>query len=195
MQFIEINTAPALDLSNLIARQKLSATDRKTLDGTVAGIADILEQMAESRPSANGHRSRLQDMADDAERKLAESPTRENREALHGAIVRHQNAEKTFGRINAALSHAARVKIDSLRPIAERILDAVEADLESEGAKRRAEITEADRVFGECGDCSEFDRRLQRTRDFLAIERAAIREAGAALAWLASKDFCPNPYL
>lgn len=194
MTFTEAPAAP-LNVDSLIRRQKPASADRKTLDAAVHEIDGILALIAKARPSANGHYAKLHHIADQAERELAANPTAANMEALHDAITRHRDAEASFQRIDAALSHAARVRIDSLRPIAERVLDSVEADLEAEGAKRRAEITEADSVFGETGDAAEFNRRMARTKTFLDDERLAIRQNGAALAWLAEKGLARNPYL
>lgn len=189
------NTSPALSLDALIRRQKLTTTDRKATDTAVAEIGTILKVIARNRPSSHGTVSKLHLAADKAESILVTNPTAENAEALHDALVRHRDAEVSFTRIDAALNLASRTRIDSLRPVAERILDAVEADLETEAAKRREEFVKADAVFGESGDASEFDRRLARTRSFLADERVAIRQNGAALDWLAKMGFTENPFL
>ena len=194
MTFTEAPAAP-LNVDALIRRQKVSGSDRKTLDATVGEIDKILDLIALNRPTGNGHTSGLHLIADQAERDLAANPTAANADRLHEAVTRHRDASASFARINAALNHAARVKIDGLRPIAERVLDAVEAALQAEGSKRRAEILAVDAIFGEAGDAAEFDRRLERTRQAIADERIAIRQQGAALAWLAEKGLARNPYL
>ena len=194
MTFTEAPAAP-LNVDSLIRRQKVSGGDRKTLDATVGEIDKILDLIAHNRPSGAGHTSGLHLIADQAERDLAADPTAANADRLHEAVTRHRDASVSFARINAALNFAARQKIDALRPIAERVLDSVEAALESEGARRKAEILQADSVFGESGDVGEFDRRLARTKAVLADERTAIRQQGAPLAWLAEKGLTRNPYL
>jgi hypothetical protein len=191
------NHAPVapLDLSTLIKRQKLSAPDRKELDAAVAEITRVLAKMNAHRPDSQSFTSPLHLAADEAERALAADPSDANLEACNAADDALRAAESRYKRIGPALDHACRVKIDSLRAVAERILDATEADLESEGSKRRAEIIAADAVFGEGSDAAEFDARLARTRVLLAEERQAIRAQGASLSWLSAKGFCGNPYL
>jgi hypothetical protein len=190
------NHAPAapLDVTSLIRRQRLSAADRKELDAAVAKVTDLLDQIRESEPGTGHRRSFLSIAADQAEAAYAADPSRENREKLNSAVARNASAEASYPAINRAANLALRTTIDSLQPVAERVLDAVAADLETEGSKRREEIVKADAVFGTCGDCAEFDRRLQRTRDVLADERVTIRQKGASLAWLADKGFAVNPY-
>jgi hypothetical protein len=63
------NHAPAapLDVSSLIKRQKLSASDRTALRSTCERIARSLDLIESNRPNAAGHYSRLQAAADAAE--------------------------------------------------------------------------------------------------------------------------------
>jgi hypothetical protein len=62
------NHAPAapLDVTTLIRRQKLSASDRTALRSTCERIARSLDQIEANRPSKTGFYSRLQAAADAA---------------------------------------------------------------------------------------------------------------------------------
>jgi hypothetical protein len=190
------NHAPVapLDVSSLIRRQKLSAADRTALTSTCRRIAKSLDLIEASRPSKSGHYSRLQAAADAAEAQAAAAPSPANVEELHRAVTRHHEASTSFDRINIALNTAVRREIDSLAPLANRLLDSTAAALETEGKKRLAEITQADATFGDAGDSTEFQRRLTATRTNLADERQAVNQAGAALAWLCRFEFTADPF-
>ena len=190
------NHAPAapLDLTALIRRQKLSTADRATLRATCERIARSLDLIAATRPSANGHYSRLQAAADAAEREAMSDPTSANVERLHLAVVRASQATVSFDRINPALNAAIRREIDSLTGLANRLLDGTAAALETEGKKRLAEIVHADATFGEAGDGTEFERRLDATRANLSDERTQVNTAGAALSWLCRHGFIGDPF-
>ena len=189
----QTNSAP-LNVGSLIRRQKLSAGDKATLRATCERIAKSLDLIAATRPSANGHYSRLQAAADAAEREAMSDPTSENVERLHLAVVRASQATVSFDRINLALNAAIRREIDSLAPLSNRLLDGTAAALETEGKKRLAEIVHADAVFGEGGDGTEFSRRLDATRANLSDERTQVNTAGAALSWLCRHGFTSDPF-
>jgi hypothetical protein len=186
--------AAPLDVTSLIKRQKLSASDRTALRSTCERIARSLDLIESNRPSKTNFYSRLQAAADAAEREAMDDPTPENVERLHVAVVRASQATTTFDRINVALNAAIRREIDSLTPLANRLLDATATALETEGKKRLAEITQADATFGEAGDSTEFQRRLDSTRVSLSDERSAVNQGGAALDWLCRHGFTENPF-
>lgn len=190
------NHAPAapLDLTALIRRQKLSGADKTALTSTCERIARSLDLIAATRPSANGHYSRLQAAADAAEREVMADPTPATAEKLHLAVLRASQAATSFPRINAAMNAAIHREIDSLAPLANRLLDSTAKALDDEGSKRLREITQADSVFGEAGDSTEFSRRLDATRANLADERRAVNAGGAALAWLCRHHFSADPF-
>ena len=195
MQVLDHPTAAApLDLSTLIRRQKLSAGDKAALTSTCRRIAKSLDLIESSRPNAAGHYSRLQAAADVAEREAMSDPTPATVERLHLAVTRVSQATTSFDRINTALNAAIRREIDGLAPLANRLLDATATALETEGKKRLAEITQADATFGEAGDSTEFQRRLDSTRVSLSDERSAVNQGGAALDWLCRHGFTENPF-
>ena len=195
MQVLDHPTAAApLDLSTLIRRQKLSAGDKAALTSTCRRIAKSLDLIESSRPNAAGHYSRLQAAADVAEREAMSDPTPATVERLHLAVTRVSQATTSFDRINVALNVAIRREIDSLAPLANRLLDSTAAVLETEGQKRLREITQSDAIFGEAGDGAEFSRRLDATRTNLADERQAVNQAGGALAWLVRFEFTADPF-
>ena len=183
-----------LDVTSLIRRQKLSAGDKATLAATCERIARSLDLIAATRPSANGHYSRLQAAADAAEREAITDPTSATAEKLHLAVLRANQAATTFPRINAALNAAIRREIDSLTGLANRLLDGTAKALDDEGSKRMKEIVQADSVFGEAGDSTEFSRRLDATKANLADERRAVNAGGAALDWLCRHHFSADPF-
>jgi hypothetical protein len=186
--------AAPLDVSSLIKRQKLSASDRTTLRSTCERIARSLDLIESSRPNAAGHYSRLQAAADVAEREAMSDPTPATVERLHLAVTRVSQATVTFDRINVALNAAIRREIDGLAGLANRLLDSTAAVLETEGQKRLREIAQADSTFGEAGDGAEFQRRLDATRVNLSDERQAVNAAGAALSWLCRHGFSADPF-
>lgn len=195
MIVLDYPTAVApLDVTSLIRRQKLSAADRATLRATCQRIAKSLDLVAATRPSSNGHYSRLQADADSAEREVMTDPTPANVEKLHLAVVRVSQAATSFPRINVAMNAAIRREIDSLTGLANRLLDGTAAALETEGRKRLAEIVHADATFGEGGDGTEFSRRLDATKANLADERRAVNAGGAALDWLCRHGFSADPF-
>jgi hypothetical protein len=194
MQVLDHAPAAPLDVTSLIRRQKLSAADRATLTSTCQRIARSLDLIEASRPSKTGFYSRLQAAADVAEREAMDDPTVANVERLHLAVTRASQATVTFDRINVALNAAIRREIDSLAPLANRLLDSTAAVLETEGKKRLAEIVHTDSVFGEAGDSAEFSRRLDATRANLSDERQAVNAAGAALAWLCRFELSGDPF-
>jgi hypothetical protein len=187
-------TAAPLDVTSLIKRQKLSASDKTALTSTCRRIAKSLDLIEASRPSMTGFYSRLQAAADVAEREVMDDPSPESVERLHVAVVRVSQAAVSFPRINPALNAAIRREIDGLAPLANKVLDATATVLETEGKKRLAEITQADSTFGEAGDGAEFQRRLDATRANLSDERQAVNQAGAALAWLCRFEFSADPF-
>jgi hypothetical protein len=193
---IVLDHAPAapLDVTSLIRRQRLSGSDKTTLTSTCQRIARSLDLIESNRPSKTNFYSRLQAAADVAEREAAGNPTPESVERLHLAVVRASQATTTFDRINVALNVAIRREIDGLAPLANRLLDSTGKSLDDEGSKRLREITQADSVFGEAGDSTEFQRRLAATRANLADERQAVNQAGAALAWLVRFEFTADPF-
>jgi hypothetical protein len=193
---IVLDHAPAtpLDVTSLIRRQKLSAGDKTTLTSTCRRIAKSLDLIEANRPSKTGFYSRLQAAADAAEAQAAADPSPANVEELHRAVTRHHEASTSFDRINIALNTAVRREIDSLAPLANRLLDSTAKALDDEGSKRMKEITQADSVFGEAGDSTEFQRRLTATRANLADERQAVNAAGAALSWLCRHGFTADPF-
>jgi hypothetical protein len=186
--------AAPLDVSSLIKRQKLSASDRTALRSTCERIARSLDLIEASRPSKTGFYSRLQAAADVAEREVMDDPTPANVERLHVAVTRVSQAAVSFPRINPALNAAIRREIDGLAPLANRLLDSTAKALADEGSKRLREITQADSVFGEAGDSAEFQRRLDSTRVSLSDERSAVNQGGAALDWLCRHGFTENPF-
>ena len=195
MQVLDYPTAVApLDVTSLIRRQKLSAADKTTLTSTCKRIAKSLDLVAATRPSSNGHYSRLQADADSAEREVMADPTPANVERLHLAVVRASQAAVSFPRINAAMNAAIRREIDNLAPLANRLLDSTAKALDDEGSKRMKEIVQADSVFGEAGDSTEFSRRLDATKANLADERRSVNQAGAALDWLCRHGFTADPF-
>jgi hypothetical protein len=195
MQVLDHPTAAApLNVSSLIRRQRLSGSDKTTLTSTCQRIAKSLDLIESSRPNAAGHYGRLQAAADVAEREAAGNPTPESVERLHLAVVRASQATTTFDRINVALNVAIRREIDSLAPLANRLLDSTGKSLDDEGQKRMKEIVQSDAIFGEGGDSTEFQRRLDATRASLADERQAVNRAGAALAWLVRFEFSADPF-
>ena len=195
MQVLDYPSAVApLDVTSLIRRQKLSATEKATLRATCERIARSLDLIEATRPSKTGFYSRLQAAADAAEREAMSDPTPANVERLHLAVVRASQATVSFDRINPALNAAIRREIDSLAPLADRLLDSTAAALETEGKKRLAEIVHADAVFGEGGDGTEFSRRLTATKANLSDERTQVNTAGAALSWLCRHGFTGDPF-
>jgi hypothetical protein len=195
MQVLDHPTAAApLDVTSLIRRQKLSAADKTALTSTCRRIAKSLDLIESSRPSKTGFYSRLQAAADVAEREVMDDPSPANVERLHLAVTRASQATTSFDRINVALNVAIRREIDGLAPLANRLLDSTAAALETEGKKRLAEIAQADATFGEAGDSTEFQRRLDATRANLSDERQAVNAAGAALSWLCRHGFTADPF-
>ena len=195
MIVLDYPTAVApLDVTSLIRRQKLSGSDKTTLRATCERIARSLDLIEASRPSKTGFYSRLQAAADLAEREAIDDPTPANVEKLHLAVVRASQATVSFDRINPALNAAIRREIDSLAGLANRLLDSTAKSLDDEGVKRLREITQADAVFGEGGDGTEFSRRLDATRANLSDERTQVNTAGAALAWLCRHAFTADPF-
>jgi hypothetical protein len=190
------NNAPAapLDLSTLIKRQKLSGSDKTTLRATCERIARSLDLIESNRPSKTGFYSRLQAAADAAEREAMSDPTPESVERLHVAVTRVTQATTSFDRINIALNTAVRREIDGLAPLANRLLDSTAKALDDEGSKRMKEIVQSDAIFGEGGDSTEFQRRLDATRVNLSDERQAVNAAGAALSWLCRHGFVADPF-
>jgi hypothetical protein len=186
--------AAPLDVSSLIKRQKLSASDRTALRSTCERIARSLDLIEASRPSKTGFYSRLQGAADAAEREAMSDPTPESVERLHVAVTRVTQATTSFDRINIALNAAIRREIDGLAGLANKVLDATAKALDDEGQKRLREIAQADATFGEAGDSTEFQRRLTATRANLADERQAVNAAGAALSWLCRHGFTADPF-
>ena len=194
MQVLDYPSAAPLNVGSLIRRQKLSAGDKATLRATCERIARSLDVIEATRPSMSGHYSRLQGAADAAEREAMSDPTAENAEKLHLAVLRASQAATTFPRINAALNAAVRREIDSLTGLANRLLDGTAKALDDEGSKRMKEIVQADSVFGEAGDSTEFSRRLDATKANLADERRAVNAGGAALDWLCRHHFSADPF-
>jgi hypothetical protein len=194
MQVLDHPTAAPLDLSTLIRRQKLSASDRAAIRSTCERIARSLDLIESNRPNAAGHYSRLQGAADVAEREAMDDPTLANVERLHLAVTRVSQATTSFDRINVALNVAIRREIDGLAGLANRLLDSTGKALDDEGQKRMKEIVQSDAIFGEGGDSTEFSRRLAATRTNLADERSAVNQGGAALAWLVRFEFTADPF-
>jgi hypothetical protein len=195
MQVLDHPTAAApLDVTSLIRRQKLSASDRTALRSTCERIARSLDLIEASRPSKTGFYSRLQGAADAAEREAMSDPTPESVERLHVAVTRVTQATTSFDRINIALNAAIRREIDGLAGLANKVLDATAKALDDEGQKRLREIAQADATFGEAGDLTEFSRRLAATKTNLSDERQAVNAAGAALSWLCRHGFTADPF-
>lgn len=197
---MQINYAEApvssLSIQGLLSKITLADNERNQVDGTVEKIRKILSLGQAITPAANqyGQATPLHLEVDRCHALVVADPTPENAEAFHIAIIRERDASLTSESINSALRTAWSREVNSLQPIALGILDRVEALLDTESAKVRRTILEADEVFGAGGDVSMFDRRLIATRQSIGTERDRVCGQTASLAWLHENGFCGNPF-
>lgn len=198
MQFLDASTDhnphPPLSIKNILARGKFTAEDEGIVSTGTAEIRRILALIPVLKPVREGKTGPLHDESDAALDRLYENPSREAAEAAHDAIVRERDAQVSFEAIDHALNRALNREIDKFRPVAERLIDQVRADVVLEGSKLQKQLEAGDKVFGESLEISHFKSRLQRTLDMIDAEKLAIQGQGSALHWLSENGFCSNPY-
>jgi hypothetical protein len=109
---------------------------------------------------------------DTCEAELVETPTHENAEKLHAAIVRFDQAKQSQERICGALNTAGQRISQSLAGIVQAHLDKVQLRIESEADLRRAELKPSNHaLFSNADEKRQLEARVQALLAELATER------------------------
>ena len=137
--------------SKFISSARPSATAKKQIAEAQARIATLLGIVAATEPDAGGRISALHLAADAAEQLLAASPTIENAEFFHDALVRSRDAEVSFSRINNVIHCLFPGCHETAAPAAIEILDSAIAALNAEAATASANVAKSSTVFSDVG--------------------------------------------
>jgi hypothetical protein len=133
-----------METTQFIKAAKPSAAAKKLIADAQARVASLLELVNQCEPDRNGRTSQLHREADKIELEFLATPTRENAEKFHHALVRCQQSEISFPRIDSAihalLPAAAAVAQPAALEILQSALDALdgEADAARDGIKRES---------------------------------------------------------
>jgi hypothetical protein len=175
------------------AAAKPTEGERATIDKSLAEIRRLLAlQAATAAPRGEGY-TFLEAQAAAAGEKLAAEPSLETAERYHAALARLDAAAATAGKIHASLNVALRRAIDTLAPVAVRIISEAEAAFMKEAESVTRALDKAV-SFGQ-ETPAEFAQRLDAAKAEFANLRQWVTAEGAALAFLAEKvAACKSPF-
>ncbi len=168
-----------MQTASFITSAKPSAAAKKALTEATGKIESLMSIVRATEPDRSGRISALHAAADAAEQDFVAAPTLENAEKFHDALVRTQDAQVSFARIDAAIHSLLPSVVESTIPAASEILDSAIAALDAEAATAKANVSKSATVFSDVGS---IDAAHQAARAALEGHRAEINRD--ALGWL-----------
>ncbi len=158
------------------AAKSLSAAERRTVAATDKRIGELNQLAGRFSPKRMNQEHPLDAEIAKLEQELTSDPTEETALRIHQLIIQRDTAAASTGTISAALDCARKNVIDTLLPIATKLIDSAEAAFNTAADRHRA--ANADSAFS--ADLASFNARATATAAAFTAKRRWVTEESAA---------------